>query len=33
MPAVVGGPSGPTLFSQVTAIRNQSIGPEGPPTK
>ncbi|WP_394539468.1 DUF6053 domain-containing protein [Lysobacter enzymogenes] len=31
-PAVVGGPSGPMLFSQVAAIWNKSIGPEGPPT-
>ncbi|WP_425608196.1 DUF6053 domain-containing protein [Lysobacter yananisis] len=31
-PAVVGGPSGPMLFSEVAAIGNKSIGPEGPPT-
>ncbi|WP_428995381.1 DUF6053 domain-containing protein [Lysobacter enzymogenes] len=28
----VGGPSGPTLFAQVIAIRAKSVGPEGPPT-
>ncbi|WP_428995175.1 DUF6053 domain-containing protein [Lysobacter enzymogenes] len=29
----VGGPSGPMLFSQIAAICNKSIGPEGPPTR
>ncbi|WP_425479310.1 DUF6053 domain-containing protein [Lysobacter enzymogenes] len=29
----VGGLSGPMLLSQVAAIRDKSIGPEGPPTK
>ncbi|WP_430539008.1 DUF6053 domain-containing protein [Lysobacter enzymogenes] len=28
----MGGPSGPMPFGQVAAIRNKSIGPEGPPT-
>ncbi|WP_425606419.1 DUF6053 domain-containing protein [Lysobacter yananisis] len=28
----MGGPSGPMLFSEVAAIGNKSIGPEGPPT-
>ncbi|WP_428995399.1 DUF6053 domain-containing protein [Lysobacter enzymogenes] len=28
-PAIVGGPSGPTLFDQVGT---KSVGPEGPPT-
>ncbi|WP_428992712.1 DUF6053 domain-containing protein [Lysobacter enzymogenes] len=32
LPAPVGGPSGPMLLSQVAAIRNKGIGPEGPPT-
>ncbi|WP_354521704.1 DUF6053 domain-containing protein [Lysobacter enzymogenes] len=27
----VGGPSGPKLFSQLAAIWNNSVGPEGPP--
>ncbi|WP_425606417.1 DUF6053 domain-containing protein [Lysobacter yananisis] len=31
-PALVGGPSGPTLFFQATATGNRSVGPEGPPT-
>ncbi|WP_428995152.1 DUF6053 domain-containing protein [Lysobacter enzymogenes] len=29
----MGGPSGPMLLSQVAAIRNKSLGPEGPPTR
>ncbi|WP_428995203.1 DUF6053 domain-containing protein [Lysobacter enzymogenes] len=29
----MGGPSGPTLSAQIAAIRDQSVGPEGPPTK
>ncbi|WP_354521517.1 DUF6053 domain-containing protein [Lysobacter enzymogenes] len=29
----MGGPSGPMLFAQVAAIRNKSVGPEGPPTR
>ncbi|WP_428992782.1 DUF6053 domain-containing protein [Lysobacter enzymogenes] len=29
----MGGPSGPMLRSQIGAIRPESIGPEGPPTK
>ncbi|MFK3647870.1 DUF6053 domain-containing protein [Lysobacter enzymogenes] len=28
----MGGPSSPTLLSQVAAIRTQGIGPESPPT-
>ncbi|WP_428995382.1 DUF6053 domain-containing protein [Lysobacter enzymogenes] len=31
--ALVGGPSGPTLFGRFAAIRNKSVGPEGPLTK
>ncbi|WP_428995072.1 DUF6053 domain-containing protein [Lysobacter enzymogenes] len=31
--ALVGGASGPMLFSQVAAIRPESLRPEGPPTK
>ncbi|WP_425606224.1 DUF6053 domain-containing protein [Lysobacter yananisis] len=30
--AYVGSRSGPMLSARVAAIRNQSIGPEGPPT-
>ncbi|WP_430538929.1 DUF6053 domain-containing protein [Lysobacter enzymogenes] len=29
----MGGPSGPTLSGRVTATCQQSVGPEGPPTK
>ncbi|WP_428995115.1 DUF6053 domain-containing protein [Lysobacter enzymogenes] len=29
----VGGPSGPTLSCQVKAIGQESVGPEGPPTR
>ncbi|WP_428992777.1 DUF6053 domain-containing protein [Lysobacter enzymogenes] len=29
----MGGPSGPMLLCQIAAIRPNSIGPEGPPTK
>ncbi|WP_425481003.1 DUF6053 domain-containing protein [Lysobacter enzymogenes] len=29
----VGGPSGPTLLSQVAGTWAQSVGPEGPPTR
>ncbi|WP_394540050.1 DUF6053 domain-containing protein [Lysobacter enzymogenes] len=28
----MGGPSGPMLLSQFAAIREESIGPEGPPS-
>ncbi|WP_430538928.1 DUF6053 domain-containing protein [Lysobacter enzymogenes] len=28
----MGGPSGPTLSDRIAAIRNDSVGPEGPPT-
>ncbi|WP_425606324.1 DUF6053 domain-containing protein [Lysobacter yananisis] len=31
--AVVGGPSGPMPSGQFAAIGNESIGPEGPPTR
>ncbi|WP_425480933.1 DUF6053 domain-containing protein [Lysobacter enzymogenes] len=30
--ALVGGPSGPMLLSQIAASRPESLGPEGPPT-
>ncbi|WP_428995068.1 DUF6053 domain-containing protein [Lysobacter enzymogenes] len=30
--ASVGGPSGPMLSGRIAAIRNEGIGPEGPPT-
>ncbi|WP_425479361.1 DUF6053 domain-containing protein [Lysobacter enzymogenes] len=29
----MGGLSGPMLSAQIAAIGNESIGPEGPPTK
>ncbi|WP_430538955.1 DUF6053 domain-containing protein [Lysobacter enzymogenes] len=29
---MLGGPSGPMLSAQIAAIRNKSVGPEGPPT-
>ncbi|WP_425606199.1 DUF6053 domain-containing protein [Lysobacter yananisis] len=29
----MGGPSGPTLSFRIAAIRSESVGPEGPPTK
>ncbi|WP_425480930.1 DUF6053 domain-containing protein [Lysobacter enzymogenes] len=29
----MGGASGPMLSAQIAAIGNESIGPEGPPTK
>ncbi|WP_394540773.1 DUF6053 domain-containing protein [Lysobacter enzymogenes] len=29
----MGGPSGPTRLFQVAAIRPNSVGPEGPPTR
>ncbi|WP_428992781.1 DUF6053 domain-containing protein [Lysobacter enzymogenes] len=32
-PASVGGPSGPMLLCLIAAIRPESVGPEGPPTK
>ncbi|WP_430539058.1 DUF6053 domain-containing protein [Lysobacter enzymogenes] len=32
MRAVVGGPSGPTPFAPVAAIRDNRIGPEATPT-